>query len=945
MTPVIGGDGSAASLLLSQRVLMETDERNRPMTDEELDALLPAKGYAIIEPPSTYVPIRTPARRLLATPAAAGGAPLGYVMPEAGAVAGGQQIGLQQPEDPQLPAVKPEDLQYFASILKERAEEDMTPEEATERKILKLLLRIKNGNPQQRKAALRTITDKAREFGPGPLFNQILPLLMSSALEDQERHLLVKVIDRVLYKLEDLVRPYVHKILVVIEPLLIDEDAYARAEGREIISNLAKAAGLAAMISTMRPDIDSSDEFVRNATARAFAVVAAALGIPSLLPFLKAVCQSKKSWEARHTGVKIVQQIANVVGCAVLPHLRQLVEIISPGLKDEEQPKVRLMTALACASLAEASNPYGYESFDTVIVSLWKGTQKYTGKNLAAFLKAIGYIIPLMEPDHAAYYTREVMPTLLREFHSQDDEMKKIVLKVVKQCVSTDGVDPKYVREEMMPEFFKAFWVRRMALDRRNAKEVVDTTLELAAKAGGAEVVQRVADCLKDESEPFRTMAMEAIDRVITRMGVSDVSPRLEEQVLDCMLFAFLEQTSEDSKVMLNGLGTFITALNLRARPYLAQVAYSLKWRLNNKSARIRMHAADLISKIAPVLKACDQDEILGHLGVVLYEYLGEEFPEVLASILGGLKAIVSVIGMDKMTPPIKDLLPRLTPILKNRQEVVLEQAIDLVGRIANRAPQHASPKEWLRICFELLEMLKAHRKSIRRAAVSTFGYIAKAIGPTDVLSALLKNLKVQERQSRVCSVVAIAVVAEACGPFSVIPFLLVDYKTPELNVQTGVLKALSFLFEYIGSASAKNYVYPVVELLEDALTDRDLVHRQTACVAVKQIALGIVGQGCEDALIHLLNCLWGNIFETSPHVINAVMEAIEGLRVALGPSVILHYTLQGLLHPSRNVRLVYWKIYNMLYVGAQDSLVPAFPVFQDEASNTYRRHDLEMFL
>ncbi len=50
----------------------------------------------------------------------------------------------------------------------------------------------------------------------------------------------MKVIDRILYKLDDLVRPYVHKILVVIEPLLIDEDYYARVEGREIISNLAK---------------------------------------------------------------------------------------------------------------------------------------------------------------------------------------------------------------------------------------------------------------------------------------------------------------------------------------------------------------------------------------------------------------------------------------------------------------------------------------------------------------------------------------------------------------------------------------------------------------------------------------------------------------------------------------------------------------------------------
>ena len=79
---------------------------------------------------------------------------------------------------------------------------------------------------------------------------------------------------------------------------------------------------------------------MRNTTARAFSVVASALGIPALLPFLKAVCKSKKSWQARHTGIKIVQQVAILLGVAILPHLRSLVEIIEEGLGDENQ-KVR----------------------------------------------------------------------------------------------------------------------------------------------------------------------------------------------------------------------------------------------------------------------------------------------------------------------------------------------------------------------------------------------------------------------------------------------------------------------------------------------------------------------------------------------------------------------------------------------------------------------------
>lgn len=54
----------------------------------------------------------------------------------------------------------------------------------------------------------------------------------------------------------------------------------------------------------------------------------------------------------------------------------------------------------------------------------------YRGKGLAAFLKAIGYLIPLMDAEYANYYTREVMLILIREFQSPDEEMKKIVLKV-----------------------------------------------------------------------------------------------------------------------------------------------------------------------------------------------------------------------------------------------------------------------------------------------------------------------------------------------------------------------------------------------------------------------------------------------------------------------------------------------------------------------------------
>lgn len=68
------------------------------------------------------------------------------------------------------------------------------------------------------------------------------------------------------------------------------------------------------------------------------------------------------------------------------------------------------------AALAEASFPYGIEAFDNVLIPLWEGIKSHRGKGLAAFLKAIGFIIPLMDVEHATEYVKAVMPTIKREF-------------------------------------------------------------------------------------------------------------------------------------------------------------------------------------------------------------------------------------------------------------------------------------------------------------------------------------------------------------------------------------------------------------------------------------------------------------------------------------------------------------------------------------------------
>lgn len=52
-------------------------------------------------------------------------------------------------ENPDLPYIKPEDVTHFGLLMEN--EEEMTSEELRDRKIMMLLLKIKNGTPPMRK--------------------------------------------------------------------------------------------------------------------------------------------------------------------------------------------------------------------------------------------------------------------------------------------------------------------------------------------------------------------------------------------------------------------------------------------------------------------------------------------------------------------------------------------------------------------------------------------------------------------------------------------------------------------------------------------------------------------------------------------------------------------------------------------------------------------------
>ena len=70
-------------------------------------------------------------------------------------------------------------------------------------------------------------------------------------------------------------------------------------------------------------------------------------------------------------------------------------------------------------------------------------------------------------------------------------------------------------------------------------------------------------------------------------------------------------------------------------------------WRLDNKSVKVRQQATDLTTRLAVVIKQCGKAQLLSELGLVLFEQLGEEYPDTPSSIIAAEGAIANACWYD----------------------------------------------------------------------------------------------------------------------------------------------------------------------------------------------------------------------------------------------------------------------------------------------------------
>lgn len=63
---------------------------------------------------------------------------------------------------------------------------------------------------------------------------------------------------------------------------------------------------------------------------------------------------------------------------------------------------------------------------------------------------------------------------------------------------------------------------------------------------GGAEIIDKIVDDLKDDNEAYWKLVMETIEKICSQLGVADINQKLEQWLIDGILNAFSYGKSDD---------------------------------------------------------------------------------------------------------------------------------------------------------------------------------------------------------------------------------------------------------------------------------------------------------------------------------------------------------------------------------------------------------------
>lgn len=768
---------------------------------------------------------------------------------------------LNRISDSDLPEIREDERDFFMPIFNSRDE--------VEAKIYRNLLLVKSGDRKMSKHGKKMLLRTGLDVDT--VLEKTILMVMSLELEVGEKLKIIDVMQHILESVDVEEIRYVREVLFVLSSY-----AYFYPLRRPAVTalSLIHKKGLEFVVEKIERDFSSREAHIREMVGKTVATCVSYFGTKKMdVLFKRLVCDPRN--EAKKAFMKSVVYTCNLVGRAVVSGVAMMLDLLRRLLLDRNR-FVRIDAANTISAMFSLMKPPRTTQTNEVFTVLMDGITRSQSIEFHPFLAAMSY---LCIGDSSL---SETTFTILMSSENRGISELKVFERICNYVDSNKTRDYFISAIEAIFSFTETHrgLVMNICIEMVRDKKTASVVLKQYENSSNVSVVSEIfskvltLDFEKEDVERYYANIRSAIGHDDTTVGVVDLL--VDRKFLEPRFISYI---LEDS----------------------------MKF-IRNSHAEVRIRGLRVISKIARMLDVRD----LVYCGSILFENMNGADQTTLTFVL---MAIHSVYNSHRFKHA-SELVPNILPILRSKENKVVEAGIVLLHAICMNSPDECEKinrREWLRISYELVDSLSFCSRRMRKMVVGSLGYISRIVGPQEILNILMDILESEDKQQRTGASLAISALGEHNELFSILPTLLTDYSIPNALTQQGILRAMIHVFQRTSPVST-NYIYSVLPMVEDAIMDEDPGYRSLGLTLIKHIVLGYRTPRIDTELIlHMLNLVWMNILDFTPFIRSSFDECMEAFVTVLSSQVMYRYVLQGLFHPAKAVRERYQDVFEIM--------------------------------
>jgi splicing factor 3B subunit 1 len=773
----------------------------------------------------------------------------------------GQEEILESLAHTDLPEIKSEERDFFSPIFR--------GENEAEAMAYRGLLLVKNGDSKMRRHGKRMLV---RNKSVDDVLEKLVLLCMSLDLEVAEKTRMVELMKEILEANRGHLG-YRRELMFVLASYA---DSYPLRKTSLECFGLFFDSRVEPLVEVFEEDISSPEIHIREAVSKVFGAYAVHHGFEGAKALLEALSASTR-YETRNTCIRTVISICTFLGKSVLQALDSVLELLSGLLLDMD----RLIRVDSCNALSVVFNlikPYRSTRTSSVFFLLRKQALSAHGTEFDAILRSMSFLC-IENKDFA-----EITYRLLKTVGARSSTEIKVFERI---CGSIDPEEARGYFKGLLPIAFSQN-------PEASRPFIVSLCVHMCRHSDISQII------LRHYGDPRLVNVISEIFSKARDLDLDDVDAAA---YYDSLLAAL----RSGNEVTLRLLEPLVNKKFLRPNFVQTLVQEGMKW-FRNPDPTVRTRGLAVVKELSMFM---DRKDVV-YCGCILFENLSEPDKHVLSFVL---RALCSLYNSHRFKGA-GEIVPGILPVLKAGDARTSEAAVALLRSVCANASGEChgiSSREWLRIAYELVDVLASWSESTRAGTVETLGLISRFVGPQEILNILMDNLQSGDRHQRTGSALGVSIVAEYNGIFSVLPTLLTDYAIPDTNMKYGILKSVLCIYQRVGD-KGRDYVHAIIPLIEDALTDDDPMYRNIGLNVVRSVVSSYRAPVIDtEIIVHLLNLMWINVLDYTPQIRLSFDECIEAMSSVLGSDYLHKYVVQGLFHPARRVRERYQDVFRIM--------------------------------